>query len=180
MDQQLETIDLDVEEPNELCFKVSVEGADPAPARVRLVCESDKVSYMFSGRPVGSDGTVSFQLPVMKNKLEEGTYTSRIEVLVENRYFSPVQFQINFKRLMKVVAEVVSIPQRRAQPEIRVTAKAVDVVRQQKPKETQETKLEETSLASRYRKKSKEKPTTDENIIREIARSFIKKRLHEE
>lgn len=122
MDPLLETIDLDMEEANELLFKVKVEGADQAPVKVRMVCESGDVAFMFNGRTAGGDGLVQFNLPVMKDKLKEGLYQSRVEVLIENRYFAPVQFQVNFKKAVKVVAEAVNFAPRKVAPEIKVTA----------------------------------------------------------
>lgn len=127
MEPLLETIDLDMEESNELLFKVKVEGADPAPAKVRLVCESGDLAYMFNGRAAGGDGLVQFNLPVMKDKLREGLYQARVEVLIENRYFAPVQFQVNFKKAVKVVAEAINVAPRKAAPEVKVSA--VPVVR---------------------------------------------------
>lgn len=118
----LETIDLDMEESNELLFKVKVEGADPAPAKVRLVCEQGDLAYMFNGRGAGGDGLVQFNLPVMKDKLKEGLYLARVEVLIENRYFAPVQFQVNFKKAVKVVAEAVNVVPRKVAPEVKVSA----------------------------------------------------------
>jgi len=105
METLIETVDLDMEESNELAFKIKGEGASNSPAKVRLVCESGEVAYMFNGRGTSEDGVVQFILPRMKDKLGEGIYQARVEVLVENRYFSPVQFQINFKKAVKVVAE---------------------------------------------------------------------------
>ena len=123
----METVDLDVEESNELLFKVKIEGSEPAPAKVRLVCEGEEVSYMFSGHPTEEEGVVQFLLPVLKDKLKEGIYSSRVEVLIENRYFAPVAFNINFKKAMRVVAEAVQIPQRRVAPQISVTAAPIVV-----------------------------------------------------
>lgn len=125
MDPLLETIDLDMEEANELLFKVKIEGADQAPVKVRMVCESGDVAFMFNGRTAGPDGLVSFNLPVMKDKLKEGMYQSRVEVLIENRYFAPVQFQVNFKKAVKVVAEAVNFAPRKVAPEIKVSAAPV-------------------------------------------------------
>lgn len=122
MDPLLEIVDLDMEENNELLFKVKIEGADPAPARVRLVCESGDLAYMFNGRLAGQDGLIQFNLPVMKDKLKEGIYQSRVEVLVDNRYFAPVQFQINFKKAVKVVAEAVFTRMPIQKPDVNVTA----------------------------------------------------------
>lgn len=125
MEQLTETITLDVEEANELAFKIKVEGAS-TPAKVRLVCESPEVSYMFAGRGTGEDGVVQFVIPQMKGKLQEGTYAARVEVLIENRYFSPVQFQLNFKKTMQVFAESIQLVQP-TKPEIRVSASPIVV-----------------------------------------------------
>lgn len=123
MEQLTETITLDVEEANELAFKIKVEGAS-TPAKVRLVCESPEVSYMFVGKGTGEDGVVQFVIPQMKGKLQEGTYAARVEVLIENRYFSPVQFQLDFKKTMQVFAESIQLVQP-IKPEIRVSASPI-------------------------------------------------------
>jgi hypothetical protein len=131
MEQLTETITLDMEEANELAFKIQVEGAS-SPAKVRLVCESGDVSYMFNGKGTSEDGVVQFVIPQMKEKLSEGTYSAKVEVLIENRYFSPVQFQINFKKAMKVFAESIQVKPIMSKPEIKVTASALPVAVQQK------------------------------------------------
>lgn len=124
MEPLLETIDLDMEESNELLFKVQIQGADPAPAKVRMVCEGGELGFVFNGK-AGPEGLVQFNLPVMKDRLREGVYQARVEVLIENRYFAPVQFQVNFKRTVKVVAEAVTLSPRKVAPEIKVTAAPV-------------------------------------------------------
>lgn len=158
----LETISLDLEESNELLFKVGIEGTE-TPAKVRLVVEGDVVSYMFDGYPTEQDGHVLFTIPRMDGKLDEETYVSRVEVLVENRYFAPVQFGVEFKKAVKVVAEVVSVPKKRAKAaDIQVTAAPV-VVKKPKPKRkaTQRPAVIEKpkrgSLAERYQYRRKSK-----------------------
>ncbi len=132
MDKLLETIELDIEEPAELTFKVKVEGVDPAPAQVRLVCEAGPVSYMFDGRPVGND-MVQFDLPQMSALLKEGSYLSRVEVLIEHRYFAPVRFNLDLKKAVTVVAEAVQVTARKpAEPVVKVSAEPV--VRPARPK----------------------------------------------
>lgn len=123
-----EAIQLDIDEQNELMFKVRIEGTDPAPARVRLVCEQGDVSFMFTGHPTGADDLVNFDIPAMVGRIKEGVFRSRIEVLVENRYFSPVQFDIEFKKMMKVVAEQVERrPQQVKKEPVKVSAQQVIV-----------------------------------------------------
>ena len=126
MEQLLETIDLDVEQSNELLFKIKVEGVEQVPVKVRLVCETEDLSYMFNGTPT-TDDVVQFVLPILKDKLKEGMYTARVEVLVENRYFAPIEFNINFKKPVKVVAESIQVVQRKAPTQVTVTASQIVV-----------------------------------------------------
>lgn len=188
MDELLETIDLDMEESNELLFKVNVEGAAASPARVRLVCEAGAMAYMFNGHPTEDEGVVQFIIPQMTGRLdEEGTCLARVEVLIENRYFAPVQFGINFKKAVKVFAEAVSIPQVKKQTGITVSAAPV-VVKKQEPKVTvnegkrpatiaQPEKSSKGSLAERYQRRKKNDEGGDGDIDEAVLRSLVKKHL---
>lgn len=122
MEPLQETIDLDIDESNELAFKIKMEGAATSPAKVRLVCEGKDFSYMFNGYGTTEPDEVQFTLPQMTSRLPEGTYPARVEVLVENRYFAPLQFQINFKKTLTVVAEAIQVRPRASIPELKVTA----------------------------------------------------------
>lgn len=146
-----ETIELDISESNELAFKIRVEGIRQAPAKVRLVCENENVSYMFKGRSTGEDGIVKFVLPKMVGKLTEGSHPARVEVLIEDRYFSPVQFNILFKRPFGIVAE--SAGSRSVPSKLRVVTKRAD-----KPSKRVDEKLD------------------IEEMIREITQEIAKKK----
>lgn len=188
MEQLVETIDLDIEESNELAFKIKIEGTSASPAKVRLVCEGTDVSYMFSGYSSGTDGVVSFQLPQMKDKLKEGLYAAKVEVLIENRYFAPVQFQLNFKKTLSVVAEAIQFVKRPVQSEISVSAspiqvkqttnKQVVVETKEQPRKTITQEVTSKTLKERWAAK---KPNveqrvnlTDEEAVRRLARGFIR------
>ena len=125
MENLIETVDLDLEESNDLTFKIKMEGAAAAPAKVRLVCENEDFAYMFNGYGTGEDEVVQFTLPRMDKKINEGTYNARVEVLVDNRYFAPLQFQINFKKTLSVVAEAIQVVKKVTKPEVTVTATPV-------------------------------------------------------
>ena len=204
MEQFLETIDLDIEEANELLFKVKVQGIDQAPAKVRLVIEEgSETALMFNGNPTPDEGVVQFLLPPLKNKLNEGQYVSCVEVLIENRYFAPVRFNINLKQAIKVVAEAVRLPEKRIVPKVSVTASAPVVVRKSSPvvtisepkpvvieapvklKPVPEPKLVAPVLTSRMPKPTtlrerRARRDTDqtvlegEELIKELARSFVR------
>lgn len=185
MDAATESIlvDLDLDESNELDFKIKVEGIAPTNAKVRLVCESEEVSFMFNGHSTNEVDVVQFVMPKMKDRLQEGTYPARVEVLIDNKYFVPVQFNISFKKAITVVAESLTVAPRKAKQDIVVTATHVEP--QQKPieKQTQkqpvvvETKAIETpttTLKDIYA--TKKNVNSEDRLIRELARSFIKKR----
>jgi hypothetical protein len=196
MEQMLETIDLDSEESNELAFRVKVEGAEQAPSKIRLVCESGELAYMFNGRTTSEDGVILFTLPSMKGKLKEGVYSSKIEVLIENRYFAPVQFNINFKKTMTVVAEAISIQPRKKPVEITVTAQPVIVAKPivpqvatpviQKPaiqapilhKQPVQVQSTRSTLSEKFKTKpvkiNEEITKNDESALRELVGGFIK------
>lgn len=128
----IETLELDIDENNELLFKVGIEGHVTGPAKVRLVCEADDVSYIFPGRPT-EDGIVQFVLHKAAG-LKEGTYPAKVEVLLENRYFVPVMFNINLKRAVTVVAEAVQLPKPIKKQDIIVSAVPVVVKAKVEPK----------------------------------------------
>jgi len=188
----LETIELASDESNELLFKVKVEGLDQAPTKIRLVCEAGDISYMFNGYPAGDD-VVQFIIPAMNDKvLKEETLLSRVEVLIENRYFSPVQFQLRFKQPVRVVAEAIRMPARPVQPQVKVTATPIVVkkpvappppapvpVRAQAPVQTRQAQQQTSTLKERYVTKAPRQvvETIDdasEDLIRELARGFVK------
>lgn len=128
-DQLNETVTLDLEESNDLTFKIKLEGTAMSPAKVRLVCENEDFAYMFNGYGTGEDEVVQFTLPRMDKKITEGTYNARVEVLVDNRYFAPLQFQINFKKTLSVVAETIQVVRKAVKPDVTVTAAPISVVK---------------------------------------------------
>lgn len=133
MEPLTETIELDLEESNDLTFKIKMEGTAMSPAKVRLVCENEDFAYMFNGYGTGEDEVVQFTLPRMDKKLTEGNYNARVEVLVDNRYFAPLQFQINFKKTLSVVAEAIQVVKKATKPEITVSASPIAVVKPAAP-----------------------------------------------
>lgn len=183
MENLLETISLDLEDANDLAFKVQIEGAT-SPATSRLVCEGKDISYMFKGRSTG-DGIVEFTIPQMSNKIQEGTYLAKVEVLIENRYFAPVQFQINFKKTMKVFAEAIKVEKPASLSEMKVTA--APIVQKPKPqaqapqsappaRHVQESQrpVQQPKQQAPVKKKVVEKKESDDfDLIRESIRTLL-------
>jgi hypothetical protein len=129
MEQQ--PIEVDIDEANELLFKVQIEGTE-VPAKTRLVCEGKDVGYMFSGGFTNEPGVIQFVIPNMKGKIAEGVYNAKLEVLIENRCFSPIEFKLQFKKQMTVVAESLSSAvTKKLVPEVKVTTASLIEVRKQ-------------------------------------------------
>lgn len=185
-----ETISLDIDESNELAFRIKMEGTAAAPAKVRLVCEGEDFAYMFNGYGTGEPEVVQFTLPRMGAKITEGSYAARVEVLVENRYFAPLQFQIEFKKTLSVVAEAIQVKPRVTQSDIKVTAtplvaqkpaaKPTQIVfeqRQAAPKQVEAAKSTKSpSLRESYAAKassSNDEEDIDEQTVRRLARTLL-------
>ena len=100
-------IPLKLDENNTLEFSVDITGDEPIEGSpvIRFVCESKDVSYVFEGKYTGGND-VKVEVPPMKGKLKEGTYSSKLEVILEDRYFVPLELDVEFKVSRKVVAEI--------------------------------------------------------------------------
>lgn len=143
----METIEVKLDEPNELYFNVHVEGSSVGIVNVRLLCEGEDVSTIFAGKYL-ENGEVKVMIPEMKkNSLfkENKDYVAKLEVMIENRYFIPLQFGLRFKESVKVFAEVsqktvsntikeqstfthTSQPQPAKQPEVKKPAVTANIV----------------------------------------------------
>lgn len=194
MEPLTETISLDIDESNELAFRIKMEGTAAAPAKVRLVCEGEDFAYMFNGYGTGEPEVVQFTLPRMGSKISEGSYAARVEVLVENRYFAPLQFQIEFKKTLSVVAEAIQVKPRTVQSDIKVTAtplvaskpqvKPTQIVFEQRPAAPQRQpeapkSSKAPSLREAYAAKAstKDEENVDEATVRRLARTLLADKL---
>lgn len=169
----LETIDLDIDESAELHFKVNIEGAE-GQAKVRLVCESNDLDFVFSGESLGHDNVIKFDVPSMKSKLKEGIYKSKVEVLVDNRYFVPVEFNINFKKTVNVVAESTVIPVNTIQKQKGISVSATPVPVVVKKEVQKEQTLQHKQYTTLKEKFSKKDNQVDEDLL-ETFRKLLNK-----
>jgi len=105
----MEAIDLHLDEDNELTFKVSLEGTDQADLRYQFVLEGDRVEYGFPGS-IDKSGEITVIVPPMKRALNEGAFSSRLEVIVDDRIFTPLRMISQLKASVKIQAESVARP----------------------------------------------------------------------
>jgi len=98
-----------LDQDNELLFNVSIEGSKPGTPKYRLVFEGKDMSYTFLGRQM-NPGEVAFTVPTMKNLIREGSYKANLEVVIDDRYFVPLNFDAHFEESVSVKAEALSRP----------------------------------------------------------------------
>ena len=102
----MKNIDLDLDNENELVFKLSVEGTRAASVKSRFLIESRGFSLFFPAKATSRD-EVSVFVPPLQNMLEEGEYDASLEVIVDDKVFTPMTLSTSFKKSVSVVAEVV-------------------------------------------------------------------------
>lgn len=97
--------DIYLDTENELKFTVAIEGAHEANVRSQFILEGPKgINLCFEGRADGSE--IAVDVPSLKGMLREGLYNTRLEVIVDDRVFTPLQMQANLKPAIKVEAVV--------------------------------------------------------------------------
>ena len=100
----MSAIDLHLDEENELAFQLNIEGTQPGQAVCRLAIDNPDIGLLFEGR--GSrGGEISVILPPLSHVLKEGEYDMTLEVIVDDKFFTPLTVKGNFEQSVSVTAE---------------------------------------------------------------------------
>ena len=157
----MSTIDLMIDEENELTFQVQIEGTRPGTANCRLMLESKNMMLAFEGQSSGDE--VSVVLPPLDHIIREGTYDMTLEVVVDDRFFEPLKLQGAFEKRLKVTAESVTV---KSKPRVKTSASLVEVKKKSKPAKV---KVNNRSK-QRVIKEKNNKQLTDSDIMSIIER----------
>ena len=162
------TIELMIDEENELTFQVQVEGTRPGTAKCRLMLESKNRMLAFEGQSTGDE--VAVTLPPLDHIIKEGTYDMTLEVVVDDRYFEPLKLQGAFEKRLKVTAEAVTV---RTKPKLRTSASLVEV--NKKNKNTSKVRVSNRTR-EKVIKEEKENLTDQDilNIIKNLSKGKLK------
>lgn len=162
------TIELMIDEENELTFQVQVEGTRPGTAKCRLMLESKNMMLAFEGQSTGDE--VAVTLPPLDHIIKEGTYDMTLEVVVDDRYFEPLKLQGAFEKRLKVTAEAVTV---RTKPKLRTSASLVEV--NKKNKNTSKVRVSNRTR-EKVIKEEKENLTDQDilNIIKNLSKGKLK------
>lgn len=103
---------------NKFSCNIEIEGTSLSKSKVRLVVETDEMSYMFNGS-VENTGICEVNIPKTKHFLPEGTIGNmRLEVIADDVYFEPWSSNFSVKTNKKV--NVVVQEQIEEKPKMRV------------------------------------------------------------
>lgn len=104
----MESIQLRLGEANEITFSVNVKASRNVRPVYRFICEGRDMSYSVDGS-AADGGEVSFVLPPLQEGQVADETRGRLEVIIEDRLYIPMQVGISFERPTSVVAETVTV-----------------------------------------------------------------------
>jgi hypothetical protein len=116
----MSSIDLLLDEENELTFALKIEGTRPATAQCRLVLENKDMSLIFNSDTYDGE-EVSIVLPPLSHVLKEGQYNMNLEVIVEDKFFKPLELVGNFEKSISIVAEAVTKKKEILKPQVKLS-----------------------------------------------------------
>ena len=129
---------------NKFNCNIEVEGTSLAKSQVRLVIESDEMTYMFKGS-IQSNGECEVTIPKTKNFLSEGTTGNmRLEVIADDVYFEPWSSDFSVATNKKVTVQIAE--QEEDKPKMKVqVAEQKEEPKVQKPKVQEQKKVQRPS-----------------------------------
>lgn len=90
------------DKPNKFNCNIEIEGTSLSKSQVRLVIETDEMSYMFKGK-IENTGVCEVNIPKTKHFLPENTRGNmRLEVIADDVYFEPWSSEFDVKTNKKV------------------------------------------------------------------------------
>ena len=106
------------DKPNKFNCNIEIEGTSLSKSKVRLVIESEDMTYLFNGR-IENNGICEVSIPKTKHFLSEGSKgLMRLEVIADDVYFEPWSSEFNVKTNKKV--NVVVSEQIEEKPKLKV------------------------------------------------------------
>jgi hypothetical protein len=130
------------DKPNKFNCNIEIEGTSLSKSKVRLVIESEDMTYLFNGR-IENNGVCEVNIPKTKHFLSEGSKgLMRLEVIADDVYFEPWSSEFNVKTNKKV--NVVVSEQIEEKPKLRVQVMEQEEIKVPEPvvKKSQLTKQE--------------------------------------
>lgn len=155
----MSAIDLLLDEENEISFQLNIEGTQPGQAVCRLAIDNNNIGLLFEGRGSRS-GEISVILPPLSHVLKEGEYDMTLEVIVDDKFFTPLTVKGNFEKSVSVTAEAIV----RSGSRKKTTVTATTLVENKKDVKADKAKSSKRTNENAVPKKS----TSDDDIMKLI------------
>ena len=132
------------DKPNKFNCNIEIEGTSLSKSKVRLVIESDEMTYMFKGS-IQSNGECEVTIPKTKNFLSEGTTGNmRLEVIADDVYFEPWSSDFSVATNKKVTVQIAEQEEDRPKMKVQVVEQKEEP-KAQKPKVQEQKKVQRPS-----------------------------------
>lgn len=133
------------DKPNKFNCNIEIEGTSLAKSQVRLVVETDEMSYMFKGR-IENNGLCEVNIPKTKHFLPEGSNGNmRLEVIADDVYFEPWSSDFSVKTNKKVNVVVAEQVEDKPRMKVQVIEQKEEVVKKPIVTETKKRPVVQTS-----------------------------------
>jgi len=133
------------DKPNKFNCNIEIEGTSLAKSQVRLVVETDEMSYMFKGR-IENNGLCEVSIPKTKHFLPEGSNGNmRLEVIADDVYFEPWASDFTVKTNKKVNVVVAEQVEDKPRMKVQVIEQKEEVVKKPIVTETKKRTVVQTS-----------------------------------
>ena len=94
---------LRLDEESELEFSMEVFGTTEPSSDIRFVISGDKFEVSF--KATEKDGDVKVKIPKMKGILTDGEHACRVEVVIDDKFFTPLEDTVEFAALGEVAVD---------------------------------------------------------------------------
>jgi len=149
------------DKPNKFNCNIEIEGTSLSKSKVRLVVETDEMTYMFNGS-IENNGVCEVIIPKTKHFLPEGAKGNmKLEVIADDVYFEPWSSDFNVKTNKKV--NVVVSEQIEEKPIVKVQV-------MEQPEEILKSKISESKRISSNSKQTNLKLTKQEILNKLMGR----------
>lgn len=101
-----ETIKLFIDEPNELSFDLTIEGSELGKPSVRTIIEGNRFELMFPTDKREEGWSVT--IPPLQEVISTGVHNMRLEVVLNNKIFTPLTLTTEFSKSHVVEAKIVT------------------------------------------------------------------------
>jgi|688.fasta_scaffold696379_2 hypothetical protein len=141
------------DKPNKFNCNIEIEGTSLSKSKVRLVIESEDMTYLFNGR-IENNGICEVSIPKTKHFLSEGSKgLMRLEVIADDVYFEPWSSEFNVKTNKKVNVVVSEQIEEKPKLKVQVMEQQEETVKPVVETEKKSVKMTKEELLQMLRKK---------------------------